>query len=539
MINHLFSPCQSLAAMLLLVAMFALGIHSAPAAAQGPKTAELEDTEVVRPFVFDTTVVLVKIDVARLSLPDLEKMFPPASSDAAGATKEVTQRLQAGLDLLRTMVAQQPIYVSASLPISGRQIPVFVFVRRTRELDADRLMHFLDREMRIKATVRDDYIVTNPFTESNVEASLQSFTPTPREHMEVAFQSVNEFPVQVLLLPPDYLRRTLEELPVELPEEVGGGSSQLLVDGITWAALGLAPEKLKAKLVVESASSEAAQQLADRLPRMTQAALAMMPREVPDEVRQQVGQLVLGSLESHVQGDRIQLDLEGSEQSAAAMTILTAAARMIRQETQRGVNETRFKQILLAMHNYHEIFKSFPPAKPHRQEDGSPHLSWRVYLLPFLEQQALYEQFRLDEPWDSPHNRKLIDIMPEVYQSHIAGSLLDGKVKPGHTTFLAPVGKGTAFGQDEAVSFRSFRDGTSNSIVLVEAKPERAVPWTAPQDYQFDPQRPLEGVFVGSGGFWLGALADGSVHQLSAELSVETVLRLFQIDDGKPVSLDR
>ena len=66
------------------------------------------------------------------------------------------------------------------------------------------------------------------------------------------------------------------------------------------------------------------------------------------------------------------------------------------------------------MHNYHDTYGTFPPAAT---TDGAdkPLLSWRVAILPFLEQQPLYEQFHLDEPWDSPHNKTLIEQMPQVY----------------------------------------------------------------------------------------------------------------------------
>ena len=72
------------------------------------------------------------------------------------------------------------------------------------------------------------------------------------------------------------------------------------------------------------------------------------------------------------------------------------------------------KQIALALHNYHDQHNSFPPAFS-QGKDGKPLLSWRVLILPFLDQQqALYDQFHLDEAWDSPHNRTLIAKMPAV-----------------------------------------------------------------------------------------------------------------------------
>ncbi len=75
------------------------------------------------------------------------------------------------------------------------------------------------------------------------------------------------------------------------------------------------------------------------------------------------------------------------------------------------------KQIGLAMHNYESTFGTFPPAYIADKATGKPLLSWRVAILPFLEQDALYKQFHLDEPWDSAHNKTLIARMPPVYRS--------------------------------------------------------------------------------------------------------------------------
>ena len=74
------------------------------------------------------------------------------------------------------------------------------------------------------------------------------------------------------------------------------------------------------------------------------------------------------------------------------------------------------KQIGLAMHNYHDVHRTLPPAY-HADASDRPLLSWRVLILPYLEQDALYREFHLNEPWDSDHNKKLIERIPAVYQS--------------------------------------------------------------------------------------------------------------------------
>src|SRR5262245_6014980 len=108
-----------------------------------------------------------------------------------------------------------------------------------------------------------------------------------------------------------------------------------------------------------------------------------------------------------------------------------------------------------------------PPAILY-DEQGRPLHSWRVLILPYLEEEALYHQFRLDEPWDSPHNLALLPWMPKVY-----GVPNDVPVDLGaepHTTFCQVfVGKWTAFEGTQGLSCpKDFPDGTSNTALLAE-----------------------------------------------------------------------
>ena len=96
------------------------------------------------------------------------------------------------------------------------------------------------------------------------------------------------------------------------------------------------------------------------------------------------------------------------------------------------------KQLALGIHNFHSAYRKLPAART--DENGQPLLSWRVAILPFIEQQALYEQFHLDEPWDSEHNLKLIDQMPATFTDP---SLM---LPPGMTA-VASSCKATVFGR--------------------------------------------------------------------------------------------
>ncbi len=162
-----------------------------------------------------------------------------------------------------------------------------------------------------------------------------------------------------------------------------------------------------------------------------------------------------------------------------------------------------FKQVMLAFHNFHDLNNTFPPSAIFGP-DGKPTLSWRVALLPFLDQRELFDAFHLDEPWDSPHNKALIAKMPEIFTTP------DSPAAPGKTRIRVFEGPGTMFNGDKAIPVAGVTDGVSNTVAIVTAA--EAVPWTKPGDLPFVQGKLLpaldasneEGVLVG--------MADGSAR---------------------------
>jgi hypothetical protein len=139
------------------------------------------------------------------------------------------------------------------------------------------------------------------------------------------------------------------------------------------------------------------------------------------------------------------------------------------------------RQLGLAMHTAHDTNGQLPAAAI-TDEDGKPLLSWRVAILPFIEEGALYKEFKLDEPWDSEHNKKLIARMPKLYANPRTPA------PPGMTSYKVFVGadKGLAAAFDPKFKgrrFAEFTDGLSNTVLVVESGPP--VEWTRPQDITF------------------------------------------------------
>jgi hypothetical protein len=191
------------------------------------------------------------------------------------------------------------------------------------------------------------------------------------------------------------------------------------------------------------------------------------------------------------------------------------------------------KQIALAFHNYQGTMGSLPGVANY-DKDGKPLLSWRVHLLPYLEQDKLYKEFHLDEPWDSEHNKKLIPHMPNIYTRPDAKQKADGK-----THFLVPVGKDALFqaGPKEKVDLAQIPDGSSNTILLVEADDEHAVTWTQPEDLTFDLKKPRVGLLVNKPDGILIAMADGSVHLIRNSIEDKTLGNLFTPAGGEVPNL--
>ncbi|MEQ9071442.1 MAG: DUF1559 domain-containing protein, partial [Gimesia chilikensis] len=220
---------------------------------------------------------------------------------------------------------------------------------------------------------------------------------------------------------------------------------------------------------------------------------------------------------------QVRFSLSLNDETCAQLIALTVPAVMqARAAARRSVAKNNIKQIMLALHNYHDRYGHFPPAVVMGPDGKTPH-SWRVELLPYLDQQTLYDQYRMNEPWDSEHNRKIAETVVPVFQN-------PGSKKPANSAYFAVVGDGTAFGNKQGVSFKDITDGTSNTIAIVEA--DRDIPWTKPEDINYDGKKlPKFGGFH-QGGYNVG-ICDGSVKFISEQINKETLKFLLLIADGE------
>lgn len=193
----------------------------------------------------------------------------------------------------------------------------------------------------------------------------------------------------------------------------------------------------------------------------------------------------------------------------ALLAARTAAAR--------AQSANNLKQLALAMHNYHDVNGRFPPAVVVGPDGKTTH-SWRVAILPYLDQSTLYGQYNVNEPWDGPNNRKLLARIPAVYRAAPDDTSTN-------TSYFALTGGGSIFDTKEGSALRDIVDGTLNTILFVEAK--REIPWLKPEDLPYDPTGELPTLGGFSPGGFNTAFADGAVRFLSATIDKTTLRALI------------
>ena len=232
-------------------------------------------------------------------------------------------------------------------------------------------------------------------------------------------------------------------------------------------------------------------------------------------------------------------ELDGEQRAFPAIEAARAAAR-------RQANLNAMKQIALAVLNYESAYGRLPPNSAPLIPNGTEY-GWRVHILPFMEDQGLYDQIlSLEELGRGDELEALLEITPPIYRDAANESLIDALWGPGYTNVLGAVGPNAAFAGpvgEQGWQLTGVVDGSSNTIFAVMAPPSKATPWSAP-DELIDPSRAswLEGIEVaedehGHRGVdshsWLyAAYLDGHVDIVDPEMDRALLRSQFIIDDG-------
>ncbi len=212
------------------------------------------------------------------------------------------------------------------------------------------------------------------------------------------------------------------------------------------------------------------------------------------------------------------------------LALLLPAVSAAREAARRAQCSNNLKQIGLALLNYESTFGALPPAV-FADDHGKPMKSWRVAILPFLDQEPLYQQYDSKQPWDSPQNRALGNTPLSIFRCPSD----PGAVNSAETSYVRVVGKDTIGGTpNEAVKPGDITDGVSNTIMVVEVSGLH-INWEEPRDVTVDEF--MDMVSKGrasrhSGGFQ-ALMADASVHFISNNVDPKTLRALLLRNTGE------
>ncbi|MCL2347547.1 MAG: DUF1559 domain-containing protein [Planctomycetaceae bacterium] len=409
--------------------------------------------------------------------------------------------------------------------------------------------------------------------------------PMLRPELAAGLERIKNAPVQLVFAPDGVVRGMMQLAPIMAMSRMyyGGPPSDILFspmlgsnikifdEGVRWVAIGLDPARPVLAITIQSKSPEAAQELHDMFVlQKTMASAGMVFAKMHRRNNNRYGydndnmmERIASGMDfamlflPNVQGDRLQLTIDEKRLSDTADLITNTYTNVIlpsRESAHKMQCANNMKQIMLALHTYHDAYKAFPA--PYRTDkDGKPTHSWRVALLPYIEQAALYDRMApyMNEPWDSENNKQFHNINIPQYQCPAA------KNAPGMTNYSVVVGKMdgekarelglrgnpvyTAFPEpNKWNSMASIADGTSNTIAIVERK--EPVCWMDPsQEITLEDAIKLhqtEQSKVGSahkGGINV-ALCDGSVQFMDLfKCSIEIWKALLTANGGESRSL--
>lgn len=136
------------------------------------------------------------------------------------------------------------------------------------------------------------------------------------------------------------------------------------------------------------------------------------------------------------------------------------------------------KQIALGLSNYEAVHGRFPPAYT-TDANGKPLHSWRTLILPYMEQQKLYDSIDLTKPWDDPANAAACSTPLSFYQCPALPAAI--KNAGNLTTYLALVTPDSVLRIGSPIAYDDLED-SSNTLVFVDAPADKAVPWMSPHD---------------------------------------------------------
>ncbi|MEM7785127.1 MAG: DUF1559 domain-containing protein [Planctomycetota bacterium] len=370
-------------------------------------------------------------------------------------------------------------------------------------------------------------------TDQQIEL-LQSKTENVRNY-DAAWEGSENGSLGLILFGNADSRRVIRELLTNLPVPAEKITGQILADKIEWTSLQMETIPMaNLTMSVQTKSPETASlvqsEIAEWIPwmlngtssnsEMNNAELKALVELIQPVVAE--SKVTLSTNRAMENLDRIAKGLSTQIKKAQAAAAEAATLKQLRSLT-------------LAMHNYESAYRKFPTQVIADPNNGAPLLSWRVQILPFLGEVDLFNKFKLDQPWDSEDNIKLIREMPEIYWNPDPNFIQQNR--SGKTVFQVAAGPGLMFNGAKEITFGKITDGSSNTMLIASVPDTIAVPWTKPVDWNVDLEKPTELLKDSSKPYLLISRADGSVQRTQIKGQDEQWSFFLQPADGNIVSI--
>jgi hypothetical protein len=503
----------------------------------------------IAPLVNEHTAAVLRIDLPKLDLPKLQRQvldpLAPSGADrsqvsiAVEKLKTWSQQLQAqggGQIYLLFTLENSPDILGSNRTDLVKSL--FIAIPSAKGL-SDAQIRDLETAIQLPAPIPTSPPIVgrmgprlrkihgiDVLADESLLDKLASIRSSPRPEFALALRVGGDRPVSLAVVPPSIFARAAEEILRNPAPGTDQPIGKVLVHGIRWLGVAVDPdiEQPNAEAVIQSENIGAAEALLKAIKGGTDILFAQLTRRGNSA---SLPSTALLKLLPEQRNDRLVLSLD-KERAVALKAYFQQYVALAQAGSMRHISQNNMKQINLAILNYEDKNK-FLPERAIRSKDGKPLLSWRVAMLPFLDEEKLFKEFHLDEAWDSEHNRKLIERMPLIYVSPDTGEQSSGR-----TRYIAPVGEQCFFPPTGVLKYKDITDGTSKTIMLIEADPDHAVIWTKPEDIEIDLENPTRGIATGEQLF-NASFGDASVSVFSANEPVKKLRALFTRNGGEVV----
>lgn len=496
---------------------------------------EKSDPPKIAPYLTDTTIGFARVRLDRLDLEPFRQFAQEYAESLGGDPQQIEMMISAVQQMQNQLVDAGATDLYVVMELENFMYSPYLLLEFKDGADiaeTTKILKSVFQQIKVPA-VKEEYKRLDGFLFAGDEEILKNITSAhvaERPHLAEALAAVDADPLQIIICPsPDQSRAIREAVPA-FPAPFQEIDGEILARGIQFIALGGRLEPIPGvQAVVQSADADAAEVLLLAEQQAVAMAAKVMAAEFPMPGLDEIADKLIMRREN----DRLRLEFsfQPDEWNQLAALLKKPTEGML-EEAKQSQSKNNLKQLGLALHNWHDVYKVFP-AHANYSKDGKPLLSWRVHVLPYLDQIDLYRQFHLNEPWDSEHNKQLISQMPDVFA--VPGSAVAKEGKTGYVFPILPDAAAITSGTKDGIQFKEITDGSSNTAMIVIADDEHSVIWTKPEDLKIDPDRPLAGLrFDHKGAFWV-TFADGSVRGILKSIDPKVWLAVLTRAGGEVV----